>query len=352
MPRRSPCASDPHTGHVPIRTHGPPHTATKLQKSRHWFRQDQRSSLHRSPTNQSANSPTLGYICTTMAASHASQPAETSGRSPQIPNQPCSANILNLRHISANQSPTSLRKSHALPVQQIKHQPVPANHTDLRLGGRHHWRAYSRGMRTPSWVCARHHANGHVFTGYAHTFTGHAHHHVMRKPTRRDQRPAQQIPNQSCPANILNLRYSPADQAPIQLTQILQTCDLGATTGAHIHRARSPPWVCASHHANGHVFTGYAHGHGHIPSCRSSRPRARLRRDQRPVSADPQPTLSGRSSANRLTQTLQACVTCPADQTPAGLLKTPGGHGRRRRRVAATPRRQGGAAACLCYGPV
>ena len=51
MPRRSPCASDPHTGHVPTRFRGSPHTTSKLQKSRHWFRRDQRFRLHKSGTH-------------------------------------------------------------------------------------------------------------------------------------------------------------------------------------------------------------------------------------------------------------------------------------------------------------
>ena len=78
-----------------------PHTVTKLQKPSSNFNETSVpaqqipnqlaqqiprtcvSSLHRSPTNQPANSPTLGYTCTAMAASYASQPAETSGRSTQ-----------------------------------------------------------------------------------------------------------------------------------------------------------------------------------------------------------------------------------------------------------------------------
>ena len=101
MPRRSPCTSDPHTGHVPIRFHGSPiqspssknpdigfdKTSVPAQQIPNQLAQQIPrtcvSSLHRSPTNQPANSPTLGYTCTAMAASYASQLDETSGRSTQ-----------------------------------------------------------------------------------------------------------------------------------------------------------------------------------------------------------------------------------------------------------------------------
>ena len=74
-------------------------------------------------------------------------------------------------------------------------------------------------MRTLSWARARPWSYLH---GYARIFTA----MVMRisarpwrKPIRRDQRTAQQIPNQPCLTNTLNLRYSPADQSSIQPTQ-------------------------------------------------------------------------------------------------------------------------------------
>ena len=107
-----------------------PNTTARLQKSRHWFRRDQR-------------------------------PA------PQIPNQSCPTGTLNLRHISANQAPARPRKSY-----------IPA-----KWGG---WLAPL--ARTSSRVCAHLHGYAHTFTAmdarirhmvtlarpWQHPFSGHA----------------------------------------------------------------------------------------------------------------------------------------------------------------------------------
>ena len=130
---------------------------------------------------------------------------------------------------AANPQPILLSKHPEPALQSSKSSanPTHSNPTDLRLGVAPAPPACARLQ-----VCA--HLHGHAPHGHGHTFTGHAHHHVMRKPARRDQRPAQQISNQPCSANILNLRnlssesisnpihsnptdlrYSPADQSPI-----------------------------------------------------------------------------------------------------------------------------------------
>ena len=121
MPHRSPYTSDPHTGHVPIRTHGSPIPATKLQKSRHWFRRDQR-------------------------------PA------PQIPNRSCPTDSLNLRHISANQSPTDSSKSH---------MPATGGGGAVTSCTYGHGHIHSR-------VCARPWSRAHIH--------GHAHGHGASQP--------------------------------------------------------------------------------------------------------------------------------------------------------------------------
>ena len=166
------------------------------------------SGLHKSPTNPAKQ--TL-WTCVTP---------------PQTPSQPCQANAQNLRYNPANQSPTGSSKSHGYSLrkpgagqfQQITcvtctanpRQPSHANPTDLRLGGavtscmrisaraamatHAHGQCHARTAKvTPSRVCAYLHV--HIFTAMA------------RKPTRRDQRPAQQITNRSCPTDALDLRF-------------------------------------------------------------------------------------------------------------------------------------------------
>ena len=110
---------------------------------------------------------------------------------------------------------------------------------------------------------------------------------------RRDQRPAPQIPNQSCPTGTLNLRHISANQAPIrpaksyghalqsskssagQATQIIHTCEVG---GWLAPLARTSSRVCA--HLHGHGRAHPSHGHT-CTAMATSLPRARLRRDQR-----------------------------------------------------------------------
>ena len=133
----------------------------------------------------------------------------------------------------------------------------------------------------------------HTVSRFPHTTTRLTHfsirfpriHHTIHKlqrirlQIRRDQRPAPQTPNQSCPTDTLNLRYSPANQAPAKSSKSHMPATGGGagTTGAHIHgHARTftamftPAQMCA-----------YLHGHGI---------RARLRRDQRPALANQAPT--------------------------------------------------------------
>ena len=94
------------------------------------------------------------------------------------------------------------------------------HHLRSRLHGHGHT---FTGMRTPSWSLARTVKAMHTRPCshlHAHTFTGmRISARPWRKPIRRDQRTAQQIPNQPCLTNTLNLRYSPADQSSIQPTQ-------------------------------------------------------------------------------------------------------------------------------------
>ena len=94
---------------------------------------------------------------------------ETSVRSPQTPNQPRQANTLDLRHCTANQSPTSFRKSHALrsskpgagQVQQITHAcewgaPSPPARTFIvTRTAMVHSRAHLHGHGTRSLSMAR-----------------------------------------------------------------------------------------------------------------------------------------------------------------------------------------------------
>ena len=163
-PSRRPCTTA-HASQIPTRlgsTYGPryhtfpqlPHTVTKLQKSRHWFRRDQRVQFHKSQ-------PTL------------------------------SANIQNLRYNPANQAPAKSSKSH-MPATGGGVQSPPAC-TAMVI--------YIHGYA---------HGQAHTFTctvTHAHTFTGmRISARLWRKPARRDQRTAQQIPNQPCQANTLKLR--------------------------------------------------------------------------------------------------------------------------------------------------
>ena len=165
--RRSPRASDPHTGHVIIRFH---------------------SSPIQSPSSKNLD---IGFD-------------ETSVRSPQISNQPCQANTLNLRYCQANQSPTGSSKSHALQSTQTKHRPVPANATDLRLVGAVTSCTYGHGhtctdmrtvmvTRTPALACA--HLHGHV-----HTFTGYVHGHAFDETSVRLTQIKRQSNSLKCPA--------------------------------------------------------------------------------------------------------------------------------------------------------
>ena len=180
MPRRSPCAPDSHTGHVPIRFHGSP-----IQPP-------------------GSKNPGIGFD-------------ETSDRLRKSPTNPTPTDTLNLRYISANQAPTSSSKYY-----------IPA-----KGGGWHLLRSRLHGhahIIMPSR--ARAHSRPWLYLhGYAHTFTGmctpsraractrtivtlsraHLHGHGnIRARLRRDQRPA-------C-----------ANQAPIQLTQIPTSNDWGA----------------------------------------------------------------------------------------------------------------------------
>ena len=110
-------------------------------------------------------------------------------------------------------------------------------------------------------------------------------HHTIRKlqgirpQIQRDQRPAPQIPNQSCPTDPLDLRHISANPAP---TKSRKSYRPAAGGGAGTY-ARTAMGMYA------HICTmvilarpcARLHGHGHIPSPRSSRFRARFRRDQR-----------------------------------------------------------------------
>ena len=73
----------------------------------------------------------------------------------------------------------------------------------------------------------------------------------IRLQIQRDQRPAPQIPNQSYPTDILNLRYSPANQAPAKSSKYYMPATWGgaSTSCAYVFtamvtlpRARARPW--------------------------------------------------------------------------------------------------------------
>ena len=115
-----------------------PHTVTKLQKSRHWLRRDQRSGF----TNP--------------------QPT-TSSRHPE-PALPSSKPI-----------PNRFQQITRVTIQQTKRRPVPANATDLRLGGAVTSCTYGHG-HIHSRACARPgaymhgHSRAHLHR-HAHTCT-------------------------------------------------------------------------------------------------------------------------------------------------------------------------------------
>ena len=112
------------------------------------------------------------------------------GPVPQIPNQSCQANILNLRYTSANQAPAKSNKSHMPAKWGV---PSPPARTAMVMRAPSLTRAYSLARARP-WSRVHLH-------GYVHICTA-----MARKPTRRDQRPAL------------------TDQAPIQLTQMPCGC--------------------------------------------------------------------------------------------------------------------------------
>ena len=135
----------------------------------------------------------------------------------------------------------------------------------------------------------------HTVSRFPHTTTRLTHfpirfpriHHTIRKlqrirpQTRRDQRPASQIPNQSCPTDPLDLRHISANPAPTKSRKSYRPA-AGGGAGTYTRTAMG---------MYAHICTmvilarpcARLHGHGHIPSPRSSRFRARLRRDQRPA---------------------------------------------------------------------
>ena len=112
---------------------------------------------------------------------------------PQIPNQPCQADIQNLRHNPANQSPTGSSKSH-MPATGGG-VPSPPARTAMVMRAPSRARSLTRASSRP---CS--HLHAHTFTGMRISAR------PRRKPIRRDQRTAQQIPNQPCQANTLKLR--------------------------------------------------------------------------------------------------------------------------------------------------
>ena len=118
----------------------------------------------------------------------------------------------------------------------------------------------------------------HTVSRFPHTTTRLTHfsirfpriHHTIHKlqrirlQIRRDQRPAPQTPNQSCPTDTLNLRYSPANQAPAKSSKSHMPATGGGavTTGAHIHgHARTFTAMFTPAHGCAHTCTAMASGH-------------------------------------------------------------------------------------------
>ena len=118
---------------------------------------------------------------------------ETSGSSSTNPNQPRQANILNLRYTSANQAPAKSSKCYR-PATGGVQSPPACTAMVIYIHGHAHGQAHT---------CTVTHA--HAFTGMRISAR------PWRKPIRRDQRTAQQIPNQPCQADTLKLRNASAN---------------------------------------------------------------------------------------------------------------------------------------------
>ena len=93
------------------------------------------------------------------------------GPVPQIPNQPCQANILDLRHTSANQSPTGSGKSPALQSSKPSAGQVQQMLQTCDWGVPSPPARKAMVMRSSSRPWSRAHFQGHAH-GHSHTFTG------------------------------------------------------------------------------------------------------------------------------------------------------------------------------------